>query len=164
MAVTRYYAENAATLPDSDGTTHFDANTTAPISGSITSANINSTAFTECLTFGLRPGAATVDSTNVPVQVDIQSISGTVEIRFRMKVGTTSYAVGSTYTTTGIKSETLTVTGLGSLTATDWVRLSVEIRRTGGHGNVSCQIWAYGPSYFDLDTTASSRRRVMVVG
>lgn len=160
MSVERRYLTNNATNPGTDGTTYFDADTTID-NASLTSGSVNSTSFTECFGFIFRPGLSTLDSTNVPITVNILGFSGTVEARFRMGIGANRYAVGATYTTTGQKTETLTMTGVTSIPAATNVGLYVEIRRSGGHGNVTISLLLNsGISYFDIDYTPTIIKQV----
>lgn len=162
MSVERRYLTNNTTNPGTDGVTYFDADTTID-NITVGSPAVNSTSFTECLGFIFRPGSSTLDSTNVPIAVNIAGFSGTIEARFRMGIGATRYAVGATYTTTGTKSETLTLTGVTSIASLTNVGLFVEIRRSGGHGNVDIVLnLNAGVSYFDIDYTPITYKRAWV--
>lgn len=77
--------------------------------------------------------------------INVNSLSGSVEYRWRLQrvdVGgsvVSSGSYSSTYSTTGIKTATL---GFGSSTWStgDRAQISLEARRSGGHGNVSIEV------------------------
>lgn len=168
MAVETQYFKNTATQPNTDGVTRFDA---LPVQGTGTtqvSNNVNDTVYLECMSFE-RQIIGTLDSTTINASIDVNAFNGTLDGRFRVQAvngGTVSSSstYSTVFTTTGIHTATFT---LSPTLSSGWtVRLSVEIRRTGGHGNVSITMNVNdADSYFDIDYTpavATARRRIFI--
>lgn len=167
MAVERQYLRNTATEPNTDGTLRFDASTTQGTNATLASTSINDTAYQECISFE-RQIIGTLDSTSIAVSIDIASFTGTLDGRFRVQnvssgLVTDSSAYSAVFTTTGIKTATLTLSP--ALIAGNTVRVSVEIRRTGGHGNVGITLNVNdADGYFDVDYTPSVvTRRIFTI-
>lgn len=139
MAVTRHYLSTSL-----NGISDYDMPTAPPSPTSLVSSNVNNTAFQTCLEANfLMPAGATIDSSSVPCVVDVASISGTIEMRWRLVVRDIfgvleSSSYSSVYTTTGSHSQTLTFNP--TLAPTNYYGIEVEIRRTAGHGNVSVSL------------------------
>ena len=155
MSVTRYYLQNTQTNEGTGGTI-YDLTDTIGSAGSVqNSTNQSSFTLTQAWqqTFG-----TTVTGTSFDISVNIASISGNAESRFRIArvdsannvQAASSYS--TTYNTTGTKTFTLTLSTTWS--AGDRLRLEQEVRRAGGHGNVSFQTsTGNSNSYVDADIT-----------
>ncbi len=140
---TAYYLKdtNGQTTCDiGDGSDH-DLSKTQGSATTATSINVNDTAFVRCMVFDLDVSADSPATGSHTVNVNINSFSGTVEARWRLvavddagcsNVNTSGYS--ATYSSTGAKSDSLSLTWGASA---ERLRLEVEIRRSGGHGNVS---------------------------
>lgn len=136
MAATAHYLDTATNARGD-----YDMPGSIPASTTLVSSNVNNTSFETCLQGSFLIGAATIDGTNVSCLVDINSFSGSVELRWQLFVPDPIFGDKATsgwsslYTTTGFKNEILTFNP--TLSAGDYYGLRVQIRRTAGHGNVS---------------------------
>lgn len=136
MAATTHYLDTAL-----NARSDYDMPTSAPGSTTLTSSNVNNTSFETCLQGSFLIGAATIDSTTVPCTIDVNSHSGSLELRWQLfqpdpvfgDKATSGWS--STYSFIGVLSESLTFNP--SLVAGDYYGLRVQIRRTAGHGNVA---------------------------
>jgi len=153
MSIVRYYLNSTQTNAGTGGDV-YDLDETIGTSGTL-SNNEGSTAFTFNLGWQ-QTVDDTVGSADVDISVNVASISGTAEYRFRVarvdssNVVQAASAYGSTYSTTGTKTETLTLST--TFTTGDRLRLEMEIRRAGGHGNVSVTVNTGNTnSYVDAD-------------
>ena len=155
MSVTRYYLQNTQTNAGTGGTI-YDLTATIGSAGSVNNST-NQTAFTLTQAWQQTFGT-TVTGTSFDISVNIASITGTAESRFRIArvdspnnvQAASSYS--TTYNTTGTKTFTLTLSTTWS--AGDRLRLEQEVRRAGGHGNVSFEIsTGNSNSYVDADIT-----------
>lgn len=169
MATTRHYFRNTATEAlntGSGGNNYFDTNVVQGTPTTQGSQNINDTAYLFAIGFRQEIGAVTVNSTNWTVSVDINSFIGTADIRFRIRsydssgTAKTSSAYSSSYGSAGIASETLTFNP--TMVAGDYIGVEIEVRRTGGHGNVSVVLNVNdADAYFegDYDVPSATRPR-----
>lgn len=154
MATTRYHARQTATESGTDGSGIRDLLTTAG-TGSFDTQNVNDTAFAETQRFINNGGILFLNgSATWAGQINVTALGGTIEGRFRFQrrnssgVVQSSSAYSATFSTTGIK--TLSTTwNPGTWAAGDRLAISVEIRRTGGHGNVFITLGTAGSSYVD---------------
>ncbi len=160
MAVERHFLRDTFTEPGTDGTLAFDLSTTQGSPTSTVAGTVNDTVFTEVLRFQRTVDDA-VGGTSFPTSINISSLTGTLEVRWRVQRISSAGAVqaSSAYSTvvntSGIKTETLSL-------STTWVTgdrlaVSIEIRRTGGHGNVGVNVEAQdADSYVDPDMAAAA--------
>ena len=158
MSVTRYYLQNTQTN-DGTGGLIYDLTDTIGSAGSINNTT-NKTSFTLTQAWQQTFGT-TVTGTSFDISVNIASITGTAESRFRIArvdSGNTVQAASSystTYNSTGTKTFTLTLSTTWN--AGDRLRLEQEVRRAGGHGNVSFTTSTGNTnSYVDADITVAS--------
>lgn len=147
MATTRYYARATATETGTDGSGVRDL-LTASGGSSLTTQNVNDTAFQETQRFinNHSSGEFETGALTWAGQINVASTNGnSLEGRFRFQrrnssgVVQSSSAYSATFSTAGIK--TLSTTwNPGTWSVGDRLCISVEIRRTGGHGNVNMDI------------------------
>ena len=110
----------------------------------VLTGSLNDTAFTELLTFDYvlsRP----ILVNSFPASLSVSAVTGTVESRYRIQrvvaaTVTDSTGYSTVQTGTGITTETLSFAVAPTWAATDSVRLSFEIRRSAGHGNVDATV------------------------
>ncbi len=166
MAVERNFLRDTATEPGTDGTLVFDLSTTQGSPVSTLTGSLNDTVFTEVLRFQ-RTVDDTVAGTSFPTSINISSLSGTVDVRWRVQrinssgVVQASSAYSATVSTSGIKTETLS---LSTTWATgDRLALSIEIARTGGHGSVSVNVEAQDADSF-IDPDMATGPQTIAVG
>lgn len=155
MSVTRYYLQNTQTN-DGTGGSIYDLTDVIGSAGSVNNST-NQTAFTLTQAWQQTFGT-TVTGTSFDISVNIASITGTAESRFRIarvdsaNVVQAASAYSTTYNTTGIKTFTLTLSTTWN--TGDRLRLEQEVRRSGGHGNVSFETsTGNSNSYVDADIT-----------
>lgn len=136
MAATAHYLDTAL-----NGRGDYNLPSTAPGATTLVSSNVNNTAFQTCLQASFLIGAATIDNIVTMTNVDIVSFSGSAEIRWQLfvpdPVSGDKFASGwsGLHSTTGPKLAALVLNP--TLVSGDYYGLRVQIRRTGGHGNVN---------------------------
>ena len=136
MAVTRHYLRNTQTNPGTGGTVYDLLEAQGSIAELI--FNRNGTSYAEIGRFQITLGTQ-VAGTSFPVSVDIDNIDVDLDVRWRVQrinssdVVQDSSGYSSVYGTSGIKTDTLTLTTTWA--AGDRLALSIEGIRTGGHGN-----------------------------
>jgi len=155
MSIVRFYANNTQTNPGTGGDI-YDLDETIGTPGNLSNNN-SSTSFALNLAWQ-QTVDTTVSDSSFDISVNVSSIGGTAEYRFRIARVDSSNVVqaassyGSTYSTTGVKTETLTLSTTWN--SGDRLRLEMETRRSGGHGNVSVGISVGNTStYVDADIT-----------
>jgi len=141
MSVLRYYLRDTQTNVGTGGIIFdlsLDVGTSSP-----NSESENSNAFTEVAAWQQKVNNF-IGGTSFPYSFNISSISGTLEYRFRLQrvdssnVVQASSSYSTTYSTVGIKTGTFTFSTAWNFG--DRLRVSLEIRRSGGHGNVTVTI------------------------
>ncbi len=158
MSVVRLYLRSSQTEPSTGG----DSYDMLPDQGSGnggTQFSFNSTSFVEAGRF-IRQLSAAPEATTFPVAVNVTAIEGTIEYRFRVERSTSAGAFveagsySALHSTTGAKSETLSFTPSG-WNAGDLLVLTMEGRRSGGHGTVRFTVAVQdAASYVDADLAA----------
>ena len=158
MSITRYYMNDTQTNPGTGGNV-YDLDTTIGTAGTLQN-NEGGTSFVFNLGWQQEVGT-TVASADFDISVSVAAITGTAEYRFRIvrvdssDVVQAASAYGSTYSTTGTKTETLTLSTTWN--SGDRLRLEMEIRRAGGHGNVAVRVdTGNASSYVDADIVVPS--------
>lgn len=139
MAIVKYFLRDTQTNLGTGGI-GYDLSTTQGTPATLNTNNLNDTAYTEMLFFQQRVDHS-ITSISFPTSVSVNSISGTLGYRWRLQrvnnanTVLASSAYSSIFTTTGTNTATLTLNQTWA--SGDRLRLSFEIARTGGHGNVS---------------------------
>jgi len=157
MAIVKYFLRNTQTNVGTGGI-GYDLSTTQGTSTTLNTGNLNSTDFTEMLFWQVTVGD-TPTATTFPTSLSISALTGTLGYRWRIQrvdssnTVLASSAYSTTRTTTGTQTETLTLSETWA--AGDRFRLSFEIARTGGHGNVALNLNVNDAnSFVDVDKTA----------
>lgn len=134
-----FFLNSSSAESCANGTTGFDCTTTQGTPGTIQSGNVSDVTFIEVLTFDVTVGAAG-ETGDYDISVDVNTVSGTVNIRYRLQrlasgcsvQDSSSYATG--FTDTGTHAATIAFSPTWSVG--DVLRLSIEISRPSGqHGN-----------------------------
>ncbi len=134
-----------------DGSSGFDMDPTQGSPTADVSASVNSATFTEVLTWDETVGT-NGKSGDYDLSVDVSTLSTDAEFRFRLQRLNAACAVqessayGPTFNTVGI--ETATITFSPAWAANDVLRLSLELRRSGGHGSRSISVSTQDPDSF----------------
>lgn len=153
----RNYLRDTQTNPGTGGDT-YDLSEEQGSPVATVNATINDTAYVE----GAR-WQDTVDDrvtdTSFPISVNVDSIAGTLDYHFRLqRVDSADNVIASSdYSTAfvdaGIKTFTIAFDA-GTWATGDRLRLTVELRRTGGHGNVDINVSVQdADSYVDGELT-----------
>lgn len=134
-----------------DGSSGFDMDPTQGSPTADVSASVNSATFTEVLTWDETVGT-NGKSGDYDLSVDVSTLSTDAEFRFRLQRLNAACAVqessayGPTFNTVGIKTATITFSPAWA--ANDVLRLSLELRRRGGHGSRSISVSTQDPDSF----------------
>lgn len=160
MAVFDAYFRNTQTNAGTGGII-YDLSSTFTISTTLNTGNLNSETFTEMLAWQ-RTVNSTINDTTFAHNVVVEGLSGTLEWRFRIQrvnssnVVQASSAYSATYSTATTATDTLTLSTTWS--SGDRIRVSFEIRRSAGHGNVACDTRVNQLSYVIYDIFDTQRR------
>lgn len=142
MAVVKYFLRNTQTNLGTGGS-GYDLLTVQGTPTTLGTGNLNSTDYTEMLFWQVTVNATPI-TTTFPTSINVNSISGTLGYRWRIqRVDSSNNVLASSaysniFSTTGINTATLTLSQTWQ--TGDRFRLSFEIARTGGHGNVSLNL------------------------
>ena len=163
---TRLFFRNSQTEPGTgtvNGAEVYDLN---EVQGSPTASvnmRINDTAFVATTGF-TKVVDGTIDGTSFPTSVNVPTIVGTLEYRWRVQRVSSGGTVqaSSDYspvvTTAGVHTATLTLDTAWQ--AGDRLRVMFELRRTGGHGNVEADISTQDANSFVDATFAAAVHEV----
>lgn len=146
MAATSFIAQQSQTYTGTGGIVYdLEPNGLVTSPPPTISSSTNSAQFAEVLVWISEAIDLDTSFTTFSTGISAASLSGSIEYRWRLQrvdsggsvVSSGSYS--STYSTTGIKTATL---GFGSSTWStgDKAQLSLEARRSGGHGNVTIEV------------------------
>ncbi len=121
---------------------------------------INNTAFVSTTAFA-RSGE-NITGTSFPVSVNVPVVDGALEVRFRIERadGALGDVLDSSdwsnvITTSGVSTQTLSLSTTWG--AGDFLRITFQIRRSGGHGNVTADISTQdADSHVDAEFAAAS--------
>jgi hypothetical protein len=136
---TRLFLRGTQTEPSTGGV-NYDMLPDMGAGNGTVQFSFNDTAFVETGRF-VRQLSAAPSETSFPVSVNVASLEGTIEYRFRPARFTSAgtFVQGGTYSplynTAGVKTTTLSFTP-SAWNSGDLLVLTMEGRRTGGHGNV----------------------------
>lgn len=153
MSTRTYYLVDSQTGTGTGGNI-YDLLTTTGTDDSTVSGTTNSTQFTESAAWIGGASDVSTSATDVTLGFYPTTTSGTLEFRFRAQRvdsgGSVLYSggYGSTYdetATSGLREESLSFSP-GAWNSTDRLKISLEVRRSGGHGNVSITISTGDPS------------------
>jgi len=127
MSIVRFYANSSQTNPGTGGDI-YDLDESIGTPGNLSNNN-SSTSFALNLAWQ-QTVDTTVSDSSFDISVNVGSIGGTAEYRFRIarvdssNVVQAASAYGSTYSTTGVKTETLTLSTTWN--SGDRLRLEME--------------------------------------
>jgi hypothetical protein len=162
MAVVKYFLRNTQTNAGTGGI-GYDLLTTQGTPTTLGTGNLNSTDYTEMLFWQVTVNA-TPTATTFPTSINVGALTGTLGYRWRIqRVDSSNNVLASSaysniFSTTGINTETLTLSQTWQ--TGDRFRLSFEIARTGGHGNVSLDLNINNTnSFVDIDKTEELLKR-----
>lgn len=161
MPVTYRYPSNTQTGPGTGGTI-YDMASGFTISFPQNTGSTSSTSFVEMISWQV-PMSASATTGSHPYSISINAVNANALVRFRLQRVNSSNAVqeSSSYTasfnTTGIKTGTFTLSGTWN--TGDRLRLSCELMRASGHGNVNATLDVNSiNTVIDFDYTAVTRR------
>ena len=155
MAI-KFFLRDPNVEPCTGAANNFDLNKTQSSPPTTQACNRNDPAFGECGRFKVDVTDTWADGTH-SVSIDISSVAGTLEWRYRLErldgscVSQAQSGWSAVYTDAGIKTDNLTLNG-GSGTR---LILVIESRRTGSHGNVTVSIETQDADSF-VDTPFTS--------
>jgi len=164
MSVLRYYLKDTQTNTGTGGII-YDLSTDVGSTTTLSSINLNSTTFTEVIAWQQTVNNF-INGTSFPFSININAISGTIEGRFRLErvnssgVVQASSAYSTIYTTIGIKTGSFTLSTTWNYG--DIIRVSSEIRRAGGHGNVSIALTVNNSTCY-VDSTVAYKNNFLLM-
>ena len=164
MSTLRYYLKNTQTNTGTGGII-YDLSTDVGSTTTLSSSNLNSTTFTEVIAWQQTVNNF-INGTSFPFSINIVSTGGILENRYRLQrvnssgVVQASSVYSSTYSTPGI------YTGSFTLSTTwdygDILRVSGELRRAGGHGNVSVTLTVNDSTCY-VDSTVAYKNNFLLM-
>ena len=141
---TRLFLRSTTTEPGTNSDSLiYDLSETQGSDGSVSNGAGNTTTWTEIFRWRKQVGAD-VSGTSFPVSVNITSVTSSTEQRYRIQrvnsggAVQASSAYSSVFTGTGAKTATLTLDTTWA--SGDILQLSMEERRSGGHGDTTCTV------------------------
>jgi hypothetical protein len=160
MSVVRHFLRNTQTNAGTGGIV-YDLSTTVGTTAPLSSGNVTINTFAERLAWQIDVDDK-VDSTSFPTSIEITLLT-TADYRWRIQrvnssnVVQASSAYSTTYNTTGIKTETLTLSTTWAVG--DRLRFSLEVARNAAHGIGSVTVNTNDPdSYVDISLDLGRRR------
>ena len=163
MPATKHYCGDAVQVGSGD----YEFETSIDTGTTYVASTSNGTA-TLVRRWGFDMGAVQLNSTSVPISIDVTAISGTASFYFDIArynstgILQTAGSASPTYTTTGIKTATLTLST--TFAAGDRFTLRMYVwRNTGTMGTVTVTINVEDlDTYAEPDYGASASRRVFI--
>lgn len=135
---------NVQTTCDVGGSRNQDLDTTQGTGATVTSSNTQNVAFAEKLTFDIDVSGDGPITGTQSISLDVSGVTADLEYRFRARfiddgtcIATDSTTYSSTFSTAGIRTHSASLTFDGFA---ERLRISVEVRKTGGHGNQSITV------------------------
>ncbi len=155
----RFFLRDANLEPCTGGVKDGDLSKTQGSPSADFLCRVNDTAFVEGCRLTVDIGSDTWADGSHSLKLDVSSVVGSVEYRFRLErldgscVSQAQSANSSLFTTAGLKSFSLSLTGGTG----NRLVLFLESRRTGSHGNVDVNLSVQNPSsYVDTPFTAGA--------
>jgi len=164
MSVVKHFLRNTQTNAGTGGTV-YDLLTTVGTTSTLSSGNVNINTFAERLSWQITVDDK-VDSTSFPTSIEILLLTS-ADYRWRIQrvnssnVVQASSAYSATHNTTGIKTQTLTLSTTWAVG--DRFRFSLEVARNAAHGNGTLAVNANDPDSFVDISLDLGRRRIFFI-
>jgi hypothetical protein len=164
MSVVRHFLRDTQTNAGTGGIV-YDLSTTVGTTAPLTSGIVTINTFAERLAWQIDVDDK-VDTTSFPTSIEISALN-IVNYRWRIQrvnssnVVQASSAYSATHNTTGIKTETLTLSTTWAVG--DRLRFSLEVARNAAHGNGTLAVNANDPDSFVDISLDLGRRRIFFI-